>query len=91
MCLSTVAHLQWRTAAWSDNDLITRKKEGDVKEVCHSLGQLFEGEGIKGSPDGDESNGEVVVALFTTGGEKLNCDRLTATPVMRLGRGAPGS
>jgi hypothetical protein len=30
--------------------------------------------GSRGSPDGDESNGEVVVALFTTGGEKLNCD-----------------
>jgi hypothetical protein len=41
--------------------------------------------------DDDESNGEVVVALFTTGGEKLNYSRLAVTPVMRLGGGAPGS
>jgi hypothetical protein len=44
-----------------------------------------------GSLDGDESNGEVEAALFTTGGEKLKCDRLTVTPAMRLGGEAPGS
>jgi hypothetical protein len=41
--------------------------------------------------DDDESNGEVVVALFTTGGEKLNYGQLAVTPAMRLGGGAPGS
>jgi hypothetical protein len=34
--------------AWSGGDPITRKEEGDVNEVCHSLGQLFEEEGSKG-------------------------------------------
>jgi hypothetical protein len=47
-CLSTVARLQRRTTAWSGRDSITRKEEGDVNEVCHSLGQLFEEEGSKG-------------------------------------------
>jgi hypothetical protein len=47
--------------------------------------------GARGSLDDNESNGEVVAALFTAGGEKLNCGRLTATPAMRLGGGALGS
>jgi hypothetical protein len=47
--------------------------------------------GARGSPDDDESNREVVAALFMTGGEKLNCGRLAATPAMRLGEGAPGT
>jgi hypothetical protein len=47
--------------------------------------------GARGSSDGDKSNGEVVVALFTTGGEKLNYDRLAVTPTKRLGGGGPGS
>jgi hypothetical protein len=47
-CLSTVARLQWWTAAQSGGDLITRKEEGDVNEVRHSLGKLFEEEGGKG-------------------------------------------
>jgi hypothetical protein len=34
---------------------------------------------------------KAVVVLFTTGREKLKCDRLTATPVTRLGGEAPGS
>jgi hypothetical protein len=48
LCLSTVARLQWRTAARSGGDPITRKKEGDANEVCHSLGQFFKEEGGKG-------------------------------------------
>jgi hypothetical protein len=48
MCLSTVTHLQWRTAAWSGGGPITGKEEEDVNEVHHSLGQLFEEERGKG-------------------------------------------
>jgi hypothetical protein len=47
--------------------------------------------GARGSPDGDESNGEVVAALFMIGGEKLKCGRLVMTPATRLGEEAPGS
>jgi hypothetical protein len=45
----------------------------------------------RGSPDGDESNEKVVVALFTIGREKLKCSRLAASPVTMLGGEAPGS
>jgi hypothetical protein len=83
-CLSTVTHLQWRTAARSSGGPITEKEE-DVNEVRHSLGKLFEEEGGKGTPDGDESDGEVVATLFTNSGEKVKCDRPAVTPVMRLG------
>jgi hypothetical protein len=38
--------------------------------------------GARGSPDGDESNEEVVVARFTTIREKLNCAWLAVTPVV---------
>jgi hypothetical protein len=48
MCLSTVTHLQWQTAAWSGGGPITGKEEEDVNEVHHSLGQLFEEERGKG-------------------------------------------
>jgi hypothetical protein len=34
--------------AQSDGDSITRKEEGDVNEVCHNVGHLFEEEGGKG-------------------------------------------
>jgi hypothetical protein len=50
-CLSTVAHLQWRTAAQSGDNTITRTEEGDLNEVRHNLGQLFkeeEGKGLTG-------------------------------------------
>jgi hypothetical protein len=47
-CLSTVARLQWQTVVWSVGDPITGKEEGDVNEVHHSLGQLFEEERGKG-------------------------------------------
>jgi hypothetical protein len=43
-----MARLQWRTAARRGGDPITRKKEGDANEVCHSLGQFFKEEGGKG-------------------------------------------
>jgi hypothetical protein len=46
-CLSTVTHLQWRTAVRSSGGPITKKEE-DVNEVRHSLGQLFKEEGRKG-------------------------------------------
>jgi hypothetical protein len=45
---STVGRLQWRTAVRSGGDPITGKEEGDVNEVRHNLGQLFEEEGGKG-------------------------------------------
>jgi hypothetical protein len=34
--------------ARSSGDPITKKEEGDVNEVCHDLGHLFEEEGSKG-------------------------------------------
>jgi hypothetical protein len=47
--------------------------------------------GARGSPNGNESDGEVVVALFTTGGGKLKCSRPAVTSATRLGGGAPRS
>jgi hypothetical protein len=47
-CLSTVTHLQWRTAARSGGGPIPGKEEEYGNEVRHRLGQLFKEEGGKG-------------------------------------------
>jgi hypothetical protein len=67
-----------------------RKKEMSMR-CATMLGISSRKKGARGSLDGDESNGEVVAALFRTGGKKLNCSRLAVTSVMRLGRGARGA
>jgi hypothetical protein len=46
--LSPMTRWWWRTAARRSDDLVIEKEEGDVNEVCHDLGQLFDEEGSKG-------------------------------------------
>jgi hypothetical protein len=46
--LSPMTRWWWRMVARRSDDSVTRKEEGDINEVCHGLGQLFEEEGSKG-------------------------------------------
>jgi hypothetical protein len=82
--LSTRVWCQWQTTAWRGSEPTTENGLGQCAIIRSFL------ERKERSGDSPEAANQVnfdrrtAAVLFTTGGGKLKCDRLTATPATRL-------